>query len=121
MAKKYKDTKYYLIGKDGNLTKIEINRNTWVYAQIQASINYAYGIHNVDIPKYVLVERYYDDIDRKETVTLTLISRGFRTPQKALNWANNRIYIKDELDRQARANSNEYSDGTSIEYEFKIM
>ena len=95
--------------KDGKATE------NWIFMQIDASIRFAFGKYNLPYPKFVFVNRNYKRI---REMTLTIVRENTKNIKEALYWNVMKMYVKDELDRQARSNSDE-EDG--IVYKFEII
>lgn len=123
-----KETKYYFIDfairsdlkeinpeeikcfvKDGKATE------NWIFMQIDASIRYIFGKHDMPYPKYVFVNRNYKRIGE---MTLTIVRDNFKNEKEAMYWNVQKMYIQDELNSQARSNSDE-EDG--MVYKFEII
>ena len=73
-----------------------------------------FGKYKMPYPKYVLVNRNYK---RTKEMTLTIVRENFNDEKEAMFWNTQRFFVQDELDRQARANSDE--DG--FQYRFEII
>lgn len=123
-----KETKYYFIDfairsdlkeinpeeikefvKDGKATE------NWIFMQIDATIQYVFEKHHIPSPRYVFVNR---DYKRTGEMDLTIVRDNFKNEKEAMFWNVQKMYIKDELDSQARSNSDE-EDG--IVYKFEII
>ena len=123
-----KDTKYYFIDfairsdlkeinpeeikgfvKDGKATE------NWIFMQIDATIQYIFEKHNIPCPHYVFVNRDYKYIGE---MTLTIVRDNFKNEKEAMFWNVQKMYIQDELNSQARSNSDE-EDG--MVYKFEII
>lgn len=123
-----KDTKYYFIDfaiksdlkeinpeeingfvKDGKATP------NWIFIQINATIRYVFGKYDIPCPRYVFVNR---DYKRTGKMDLTIVRDNVKNEKEAMFWNVQKMYIKDELDSQARSNSDE-EDG--IVYKFEII
>lgn len=122
-----KETKYYFIDfairsdlkeinpeeikgfvKDGKATE------NWIFMQIDASIRYIFGKHDIHYPKYVFVNRNYKRI---REMTLTIVRDNFKNEKEAMHWNVQKMYIQDELNTQAKSNSDE----EGIIYRFEII
>ena len=122
-----KETKYYFVDfaikpdlteinpeeikgfvKDGKSTE------NWIFMQIDGTIKYTFGKYGMPYPKYVFVNRNYKRIGE---MTLTLVRDGVKTLEEALFWNTQKIFVQEELNRQAKFNSDE--DG--LKFEFVII
>ena len=119
-----KETKYYFIDfaiksdlseinpeeikgfvKDGKATE------NWIFMQIDGTIKYTFGKYGMPYPKYVFVNRNYNRIGE---MTLTLVRDDVKTLNEALFWNTQKIFVQEELNRQAKFNSDE--DGLNFEF-----
>ena len=122
-----KETKYYFVDfaikpdlreinpeeikgfvKDGKATE------NWIFMQIDGTIKYTFGKYGMPYPKYVFVNRSYKDTGE---MALTIVRDNVNNLEDALFWNVQRIFVQDELNRQAKSNSDE--DG--LEYKFVII
>ena len=122
-----KETKYYFIDfaiksdlkeinpeeirgfvKDGKATE------NWIFMQIDATIRYVFEKHNIAYPKYVFVNRNYKRI---REMTLTIVRDNIKNEKEALFWNVQKMYIQDELNTQAKSNSDE----EGLTYKFEII
>lgn len=122
-----KETKYYFIDfaiysdlkeikpeeikgfvKNGKATE------NWIFMQIDGTIKYTFGKYGMPYPKYVFVNRNYKRIGE---MTLTLVRDDVKTLDEALFWNTQKIFVLEELNRQAKFNSDE--DG--LKFEFVII
>ena len=123
-----KETKYYFIDfairsdlkeinpeeikefvKDGKATE------NWIFMQIDATIQYIFEKHNMPCPRYVFVNRNYK---RTGEMTLTIVRDNFKNEKEAMFWNVQKMYIQDELNTQARSNSDEEA---GMVYKFEII
>lgn len=95
--------------KDGKTTE------NWIFMQIDGSVRCAFGKYNMPYPKYCFVNRNYK---RTGEMWLTLVRDNFKNEKEAMFWNTQRIFVQDELNHQAWANSDE-EDG--IVYKFEII
>ena len=122
-----KETKYYFIDfairsdlkdinpeeikefvKDGKATE------NWIFMQIDGTIKCAFGRYGMPYPKYVFVNRDYKDTGE---MTLTIVRDNVNNLEDALFWNTQKIFVQEELNRQAKFNSDE--DG--LKFEFVII
>lgn len=94
--------------KDGKATE------NWVFAQIDGTIRFVFGRYNMPYPKYVFVNRNYK---RTYEMTLTIVRENVKNEKEAMFWNVQRIFIQDELNRQAESNS----DDEGLKYKFEII
>ena len=94
--------------KDGKATE------NWIFMQIDGSIKVVFGKYGMPYPKYVFVNRNYKRIGEMK---LTLVRDDVKTLNEALFWNTQKIFVLDELNRQAKFNSDE--DG--LKFEFVII
>ena len=122
-----KGTKYYFIdfAIKSNLKEInpiEIKEfvkegkasENWIFMQIDGTIKYTFGKYGMTYPKYVFVNRNYKQIGE---MTLTLVRNDVKTLEEALFWNVQKMYIQDELNIQAKVNSDE----EGLKFEFVII
>lgn len=95
--------------KDGKATE------NWIFMQIDGSIRYVFDKHGMPDPKYVFVNRNWK---RTGEMTLTIVRDNFKNEKEAMFWNVQKMYIQDELNTQAKYNSDE-EDG--IIYKFEII
>ena len=88
----------------------------WIYAQIDATIRTTFYKYDIQIPPFVIVE------ELTHYIVLYIVRPKVTTEKELCQWVDKYIYIQDELNRQAKCNSNEYEDTEDwIKYEFKIL
>lgn len=122
-----KDTKYYFIDFAIRSDLKEINpegikgfvkddkaTENWIFMQIDGTIKYTFGQYGMPYPKYVFVNRNYKQIGK---MTLTLVRNDVKTLEEALFWNVQKIFVQDELNRQAKSNSDE----EGLKYKFEII
>lgn len=100
-----------------DLEEIPLGRNTWWYVQVDSSIRYAFLKHNLQIPKYVVVE------DVTHYITFKIYRENIKNFKELQEYNKKLNYVLDELKFQAECNSSdEYDDPDYwVKYEFKIM
>lgn len=84
--------------KDGKATE------NWIFMQIDGSIKVAFGKYGMSYPKYVFINR---DYKRKHEMVLTIVRDNFKDEKEAMFWNTQRIFVQEELNHQAWANSDE--------------
>jgi hypothetical protein len=94
--------------KDGKATE------NWIFMQIDGTIKYTFGKYGMPYPKYVFVNRNYNRI---REMTLTLVRDNVKTLEEALFWNTQKIFVQEELNRQAKFNSDE----NGLNFEFVII
>lgn len=99
---------YSLDDKKYVLNEIELNKNNWFYVQVNASIRTTFLKYGVKFPKYVIFEELHG------CTIIKVFRDDIENEKELLNWAQKYIFIKDELNIQAQANSDE-------EREFKFI
>ena len=114
-----KQTKYFWkeYNKDKmefELVEIPFNKENWFYVQIDATIRTAFLKHNFPLPPYVIVEKLTN------YMAFYIVRDKINNEKELLNWCEKWIFIKNDLDIQAKANSNEFDDNGVI-YEFKLI
>ena len=116
-----KQTKYFWkeYNKDKmefELKEIPFNKDTWFYAQVDATIRTAFLKYDFPIPPYV--------IDEKLThyMTFYIIRDKIKNEKELLKWQEKYVCIKSDLDIQAKCNSTEIEDDEDwIIYNFEII
>jgi len=115
-----KQTKYYKREFDVNkmeftLTEIPLNSDNWYYVQIDATIRTIFLKHGCSLPKYVIVQ------ESTHFVTIKIV-RDTVKKKDLLGWYDKSVFIKSELDLQAKCNSTSMEDTENwIEYNFEII
>lgn len=94
--------------KDGKATE------NWIFMQIDGTIKCAFDRYGMPEPKYVFVNRNYKDTGE---MTLTIVRGNVNNLEDALFWNTQKIFVQEELNRQAKFNSDE--DG--LKFEFVII
>lgn len=100
-----------------DLEEIPLGRNTWWYVQVDSSIRYAFLKHNLQIPKYVVVE------DVTHYITFKIYRENIKNIKELQEYNEKLNYVLDELKSQAECNSSDEYDAPDywVKYEFKIM
>lgn len=100
-----------------DLEEIPLGRNTWWYVQVDSSIRYAFLKHNLQIPKYVIVE------DVTHYITFKIYRENIKNIKELQEYNEKLNYVLDELKSQAECNSSDEYDAPDywVKYEFKIM
>ena len=100
-----------------DLEEIPLGRNTWWYVQVDSSIRYAFLKHNLQIPKYVVVE------DVTHYITFKIYRENIKNIKELQEYNEKLNYVLDELKSQAECNSSNEYDAPDywVKYEFKIM
>lgn len=100
-----------------DLEEIPLGRNTWWYVQVDSSIRYAFLKHNLQIPKYVVVE------DVTHYITFKIYRENIKNVKELQEYNEKLNYVLDELKSQAECNSSDEYDAPDywVKYEFKIM
>jgi hypothetical protein len=117
----YKQTKYFW--KEYNKNKMEFelieilfNKENWFYVQVDTTIRTEFLKYGFPLPPYVIVEKL------SHNITFYIIRDKIKNPKELLLWQEKYIFIKSNLDIQAKCNSNEEEDTEDwIKYEFKII
>lgn len=94
--------------KDGKATE------NWIFAQIDGTIRYTFGKYDMPYPKYVFVNRNYK---RTYEMDLIVVRENVKNEEEAMFWNVQRIFIQDELNRQAQSNS----DDEGLKYKFEVI
>ena len=95
--------------KDGKATE------NWIFVQIDGSIRYAFDKYGMPDPKYVLVDRSWKQTGEMH---LTIVRENFKNEKEAMFWNVNKMYVQDELNHQAWANSDP---DEGMVYKFEII
>jgi len=120
-SNKVLQTKYYknlYNSKLGNFELIEIplNKDNWWYVQLDASIRFAFMKYIGLIPKTVIIEQ------SSHYTTIKIIRPNFNNLEEVNIWLQNRIFILDELNQQAKCNSTDNEDNEDwVIYNFEII
>lgn len=116
-----KQTKYFWkeYNKDTmefELKEIPFNKDTWFYAQVDATIRTAFLKYDFPIPPYVIVEKL------THYMTFYIIRDKIKNEKELLKWQEKWVCIKSDLDIQAKCNSTEIEDDEDwIIYSFEII
>lgn len=84
--------------KDGKATE------KWMFMQIDGTIKCVFDRYGMPNPRYVFVNRNYKHTGE---MTLTIVRDNINNLEGALFWNVQRIFVQDELNRQAKFNSDE--------------
>lgn len=100
-----------------DLEEIPLGRNTWWYVQVDSSIRYAFLKHNLQLPKYVVVE------DVTHYITFKIYRENIKNINELKEYNEKLKYVLDELKFQAECNSSDEEDDPNywVKYEFKLM
>lgn len=116
-----KQTKYFrkIYNKElmeFELEEIPLNRNNWYYVQLDATIRTTFLKYNCPLPKYGIIE------ELAHYTTITLFRDNIKNKKDLINWFKKSLYIKSDLDIQAKCNSTDIEDDENwLTYEFKIL
>ena len=116
-----KQTKYFWkeYNKDTmefELKEIPFNKDTWFYAQVDATIRTAFLKYDFPIPPYVIVEKL------THYMTFYIIRDKIKNEKELLKWQEKWVCIKSDLDFLAKCNSTEMEDDENwIIYSFEII
>ena len=86
--------------------EIKFNRKNMWYVQLDASIRYVFIDRGVSLPKAV----YINDVNYNTGYTVTyirIVRADLITHEDVVQWIENKMYIMDELKRQAECNSSD--------------
>jgi hypothetical protein len=117
----HKQTKYFW--KEYNqekrkfeLIEIHFNRENWFFVQVDASIRTAFYKYNFPIPPYVIVEKL------EHYITFYIVRDKIKNQKELLEWSEKWLFIKSDLDIQAKCNSSDMEDDEYwVHYEFKLI
>ena len=105
------------------LKEIPLGRDTWWYVQVDATIRTTFLTYNLPLPKYVIIEQHGDD--KFVHMIFKVFRETIKNPKELKEWNEKWIYVYDELQHQAKFNSNddEYLEEgeTCLKYEFKLL
>ena len=116
-----KQTKYFrkIYNKElmeFELEEIPLNRNNWYYVQLDATIRTTFLKYNCPLPKYGIIE------ELAHYTNITLFRDNIKNKKDLMNWFEKSLYIKSDLDIQAKCNSTDIEDDENwLTYEFKIL
>ena len=116
-----KQTKYFrkIYNKElmeFELEEIPLNRNNWYYVQLDATIRTTFLKYNCPLPKYGIIE------ELAHCTTINLFRDNIKNKKDLMNWFEKSLYIKSDLDIQAKCNSTDIEDDENwLTYEFKIL
>lgn len=96
--------------------EIKLNRNNWWYVQLNATITTIFAHYKIQDPDQVYVEDAVDWGKETPQTNIYVVRAPITTPDEFNLWMDKYVYIKDELEIQARANSDE----DSVIYHFHI-
>lgn len=103
------DTKFYFIDEDKPAEEISLDRSNMFFVQMYGSIRCAFLNHGLPLPQYAYIDKSYEKTKHMEI----LLIMPYR-PDKYDEFKM--LCAKEELGRQARANSDE----DIMTYEFNI-
>jgi len=114
-------TKYYKNLYNSKLGKFELieiplNKDNWWYVQLDASIRFAFMKYIGLIPETVIIE------PSSHYTTIKIIRPNFNNLEEVNTWLQNRIFVLDELNQQAKCNSTDNEDNEDwVIYNFEII
>ena len=120
-SNKVLQTKYYKNLYNSKLGKFELieiplNKDNWWYVQLDASIRFAFMKYIGLIPETVIIE------PSSHYTTIKIIRPNFNNLEEVNIWLQNRIFILDELNQQAKCNSTDNEDNEDwVIYNFEII
>jgi hypothetical protein len=120
-SNKVLQTKYYKNIYNSNLGNFELieiplNKDNWWYVQLDASIRFAFMKYIGLIPETVIIE------PSSHYTTIKIIRPNFNNLEEVNIWLQNRIFILDELNQQAKCNSTDNEDNEDwVIYNFEII
>ncbi len=94
--------------KDGKSTE------NWNFMQIDGTIRYVFRKYNMPYPQCVFVNRNYK---RTYEMDLVVVRENLKNEKEAMKWNVQRMFIQDELNRQAQSNS----DDEGLKYKFEVI
>ena len=111
-------TKYYYDNHndDGILEEVPLNKDNWWYVMLDSSIRTIFKKYEFELPKYVIVDSYTN------ICWIYVIRQDINDIETANKWKNKKVFIEDELDTQAEANSyHDFDEEIEINYKFRII
>jgi len=96
---------------DFELIEIPLNKENWWYVQLDASIRFAFIKYVGLLPETVIIEPL------SHYTTIKIIRPNFNNLEEVKTWLQKKIMVLDELNQQAKSNSDE----DSIIYNFEIL
>lgn len=103
------DTKFFFIDEDKPAEEISLDRSNMFFLQMYGSIKCAFLNNDLPLPQYAYIDKSYE---KKKHMEILLIM-----PYKSDKYDELKMFCaKEELGRQARANSDE----DNMTYEFNI-
>ena len=103
------DTKFYFINEDKPAEEISLDRNNMFFVQMYGSIRCAFLNNGLPLPKYAYVDKSYEKTKHMDILLIM--------PHHTKKYDEFKMLCaKEELERQARANSDE----DIMTYEFNI-
>ena len=96
-------TQYFKKDSSTNYTLENVplnNENLW-FVQLDGGIRTAFMKYDVPLPKFVIVEFYNCFTD------INIVRDDVSNISEADKWLHNKVFVFDELQKQAEANSNE--------------
>ena len=98
--------------------EIPLNQHNMEIVEIDTIVFTAFTKYGCRLPKYAIV------CEIPHFVDVYLFRENIDNKEDMLEWFEKEIYVKDELDRQAQANSSALGDEMDenwIQYKFKII
>ena len=92
----------------------ELTKKDMFFHQVEATVRTAFIKYILTPPKIAFVNKNYPETNK---MTITLVRDNFANESEAILWNNRRIFVQDELDIQARSNSDE----EGMTYKFNII
>ncbi len=117
-----KQTKYF--AKEYNtekgefeLIEIPLNIDNWFYVQLDGTVRTSFFKYGFPYPKYAIIEKHTN------YMLIELFREDIKDEKELKDWEQRHLFVKSELDLQAKCNSSDEEDGIEdwVKIEFKIL
>ena len=117
-----KQTKYFV--KEYNtekgefeLIEIPLNIDNWFYVQLDGTVRTSFFRYGFPYPKYAIIEKH------THYMLIELFREDIKDEKELKDWELRHLFIKSELDLQAKCNSSDEEDDIEdwVKIEFKIL
>lgn len=99
------------------LIEIPLNRDNWFYVQLDGTVRTSFFKYGFPYPKYAIIEKHTN------YMIIELFREDIKDEKQLKDWELRYLFLKSELDSQAKCNSSDEEDGIEdwMKIEFIIL
>lgn len=99
------------------LIEIPLNIDNWFYVQLDGTVKTSFFKYGFPYPKYAIIEKHTN------YMLIELFREDIKDEKELKDWELRHLFIKSELDLQAKCNSSDEEDDIEdwVKIEFKIL